>query len=346
MTSLKSTALEPAPGSLSGLPLGRRIAGLLPVYGLVVLTVLLAALFSVLLPDTFPTWLNVRSILSDKAVVAMLSLAATVPMMTGKIDLTVGYGVVLWHILVISLQISGVPWPLAVLIVLALGVVFGLLNGLLVEVAQIDSFIATLGTGTVTYAVALWWTGGRQVIGRLSPDFFLIDTASIAGIPVPAFYVIGLAFLLWLVSAYTPLGRYLYAIGANPRAAELNGIPTRRYVMLAFMTSGLITAVAGVVLASRLRVGQASVGLDYLLPALVGAFLGSTTINPGRVNIWGTIVGVVILAIGISGIEQLGGAFWVEPAFNGATLLFAIGLAGWTGRRRLQVRVRAAGKQS
>jgi len=85
-------------------------------------------------------------------------------------------------------------------------------------------------------------------------------------------------------------------------------------------------------------VGQASVGLEFLLPALVGAFLGSTTINPGRVNVWGTVVGVVILAIGISGIQQLGGAFWVEPAFNGATLLIAIGLAGWTGRRRVVAR--------
>ncbi len=338
MNSLKSTALEPAPGSLRGLPIGRQVAGLLPVYGLLILAVLLAILFSLILPDTFPTWLNVRSILGDKAVVAMLSLAATVPMMTGKIDLTVGYGVVLWHILAISLQINGVPWPIAVLVVLALGLVFGLLNGLLVEVAQIDSFIATLGTGTVTYAVALWWTGGRQVIGRLPHAFFELDIARVLGVPVPAFYVVGLAAVLWVVSVYTPLGRYLYAIGANPRAAELNGIPTRRYVMLAFMVSGVITAFAGVILAARLRVGQASVGLEFLLPALVGAFLGSTTITPGRVNIWGTVVGVVILAIGISGIEQLGGAFWVEPAFNGATLLIAIGLAGWTGRRRVMAR--------
>ena len=340
MTSLKSTALEPAPGSLGGLSLGRKIVKLLPVYGLVVLTVLLAVLFSIILPDTFPTWLNVRSMLSDKAVVAMLSLAATVPMMTGKIDLTVGYGVVLWHILAISLQIYGVPWPIAVLMVLAMGLVFGLLNGLLVEVAQIDSFIATLGTGTVTYALALWWTGGRQVIGHLPQSFFALDIATIGGIPIPTFYVLGLATLLWVISTYTPLGRYLYAIGANTRAAELNGIPTRRMVMLAFMTSGFITAFAGVILAARLRVGQASVGLEFLLPALVGAFLGSTTINPGRVNIWGTVVGVVILAIGISGIEQLGGAFWVEPAFNGATLLIAIGLAGWTGRRRSAARTR------
>ena len=338
MSLLRSTALEPAPGALAGLPLGRRIAALLPVYGLVLLMVALAILFSLLLPDTFPTWLNLRSILGDKAVVAMLSLAATVPMMTGKIDLTVGYGVVLWHILAISLQLAGLPWPVAIVVVLALGALFGLLNGILVEVAQIDSFIATLGTGTCVYAVALWWTGGQQIIGHLAPDFFLIESASIAGIPLPAFYVALLAFALWILSTYTPLGRYFYAIGANPKAAALNGIPTRRYTMLAFTISGAITALAGVVLAARLRLGQASVGLEFLLPALVGAFLGSTTITPGRVNVWGTVVGVVILAIGISGIEQMGGAFWVEPAFNGGTLLIAIGLAGWTGRRRAQVR--------
>jgi ribose transport system permease protein len=90
-----------------------------------------------------------------------------------------------------------------------------------------------------------------------------------------------------------------------------------------------------VMLASKLRVGQASVGLEFLLPALVGVFLGSTTIKPGRFNVWGTLIGVVILAIGISGIQQLGGEFWVEPFFNGATLILAIGIAGYTQRRRV-----------
>ena len=87
-------------------------------------------------------------------------------------------------------------------------------------------------------------------------------------------------------------------------------------------------------LAAKLRIGQANVGLDYLLPALVGAFLGSTTIKPGRVNVWGTIFGIVILAVGISGIQLLGGAFFVEPLFNGATLVVAIALAAFAQRRR------------
>jgi ribose transport system permease protein len=167
-----------------------------------------------------------------------------------------------------------------------------------------------------------------------------VNSGSVLGMPITAFYVLAIALILWIVTEYLPIGRYLYAIGANPRAAELNGIPTRRYVIGAFMASGAITAVAGVVLAARLRIGQASVGLDFLLPALVGAFLGSTTIKPGRVNVWGTIVGVIILAVGISGIQQFGGAFWVEPMFNGVTLLIAIGFAGWTGRRRGRAVVR------
>jgi ribose transport system permease protein len=146
--------------------------------------------------------------------------------------------------------------------------------------------------------------------------------------------VLVISLLLWVVTQYLPVGRYLYAIGANPRAAELNGIPSRRYVIGAFIASGLLGAIAGVVLAARLRIGQASVGLEYLLPALVGAFLGSTTIKPGRVNVWGTIVGVMILAVGISGIQQFGGSFWVEPMFNGTTLLIAIGIAGYAQRKK------------
>ena len=232
MQSIRSTALEPTAVELERLPLAHRIGRLIPVYGLLIGLVVLIVVFSITLPNTFPTLLNFRSILGDKAIIAILSLAAMNPLMAGRIDLTVGCGIV-----------------------------------------------------------------------------------------------------LWIVTEYLPIGRYLYAIGANPRAAELNGIRSRRFVIGAFMASGLLGAIAGVVLAARLRIGQASVGLEFLLPALVGAFLGSTTIKPGRVNVWGTIVGVAILAVGISGIQQLGGEFYVEPLFNGVTLLFAIGLAGYAQRR-------------
>ena len=114
MQSIKSNALEPTRPELAGLSPGRRILRLVPVYGLPLLTLALIVLFSILLPDTFPTWLNARSILADKSIVALLALAATLPMMAGRIDLTVGFGIVMWHILAISLQVKfGLPWPIA-----------------------------------------------------------------------------------------------------------------------------------------------------------------------------------------------------------------------------------------
>jgi ribose transport system permease protein len=335
MNSIQSDAIEPTRDELAGLSRMQRLVRLAPVYGLVILTVLLIALFSLLLPNTFPTVLNLRAILSDKSIIAILSLAAMIPMVAGRIDLTVGYGIVLWHILAISLQVNyGFPWPIAVVVVIALGAATGVLNGILVEVAKIDAFIATLGTGTVLYAIALWHSGGRQVVGELDPNFFLLSGKWVLGLPITGFYVLAISLVMWVVLEYTPVGRYLYAIGANQKAAELNGIPTRKFVVGAFVASGTLAGLAGVLLASKLRIGQASVGLEFLLPALVGAFLGSTTIKPGRVNVWGTIIGVTILAVGISGIQQFGGSFWVEPLFNGSTLLIAIGIAGYAQRKK------------
>jgi ribose transport system permease protein len=335
MQSIQSNALEPTRHELKQLSFGQKVVRLIPTYGLVILTIFLIILFSILLPTTFPTLLNVRSIVSDKAIIALLSLGAMIPMAAGRIDLTVGYGIVLWHILAISLQtVYSVPWPVAVLIVLCLGAIMGVLNGLLVEVAKIDSFIATLGTGTILYALALWHTGGRQVVGVVPDGFYKLNSTMIFGLPITGYYVLAIGLVMWLIFEYLPIGRYLYAIGASPKAAALNGIPVRKFVIGAFVASGVLTALTGVLLASKLRIGQASVGLEFLLPALVGAFLGSTTIKPGRVNVWGTLIGVMILAVGISGIQQFGGSFWVEPLFNGVTLLVAIGIAGYAQRKR------------
>ena len=217
--NLKATALEPSRLQLAGLPPSKKIVRLIPVYGIPILTLLLILVFSIVLPETFPTWLNFRSILSDKGVIAILALASTLPMMAGRIDLTVGYGIVLWHVLAISLQTNfGLPWWAAAGIVIFLAGSVGAINGILVEIAKIDAFIATLGTGTLLYATALWHTGGRQVLGNLSSSFFAINDTSILGMPIAAFYVLAIAIALWLFAERLPIGRQLYAIGANQKA--------------------------------------------------------------------------------------------------------------------------------
>jgi ribose transport system permease protein len=317
------------------------LLGIVGTYGLLILTVLLAILFSLLLPNTFPTQLTLDSILSTTAITALLALSEMIVASIGQIDLSIGYGIGISHILAIGLITrSNLPWGLAVVMVLLVGMLIGLINGLLVQVAKIDSFIATLGVGTVIYGISNWYTNGQQIVGTLPNGFISISNTFLFGIPLPAFYVAVIAILLWIAFEFLPVGRYLYALGSNARAAELSGIPRPRYIIGAFVAAGLLMAFAGVVLASRIQVGQSNVGPDYLLPAIVGALLGATTIRTGRVNVWGTIIAVLLLAVGVAGIEQIGAAFFVNPLFNGLTLIIAVGLAGYAARRRLRAKVK------
>lgn len=315
-------------GFLSGL------SGFLSVYSLPLILVTAFVFFSLLLPNTFPTLFNIKSILNYQAVTILISLAVMVPIAAGHFDMSVGYGVCIMHVLAVGLQVkAGLPWPLVVLLVLAGGALLGLVNGILITRVGINSFIATLGMGTILYGVAFWYTDGQQVIGRLPPGFLRINS-NVFGVPTTALITLAVAVLLWIMLEYTPLGRYFYFLGANPKAADLSGISVKKYLTLAFVMSGFLTALASIMLASLLRVGQISVGPDYLMPAFAGALLGSTAIHPGRVNVWGTVSGVLMLAIIISGLQQLGASYFVEPLFNGGILIVAVSMAVYTKRRR------------
>jgi ribose transport system permease protein len=306
------------------------------VWGLLVLLVVLIGLFSVLKPGTFPTYFNFRSIMDNKAISALLALAVFLPMTATHFDLSAGFLLGISQVLVIGLQGQGLGWVEASALVLLLGAGVGLFNGVLVTVVGIDSFIATLGTGTLLYGLNEWYTGGQQVVATL-PSSFLGLSGVILGIPLPALYVLVLSLALWVVFEYLPAGRHLYVLGANPRAAELNGISAKRYVTVAFVAAGLISAFAGIILQSQLQVGQSSVGQEYLLPAFTAALLGATSIRPGRVNVWGTILAVAVLAVTVAGLNQLGAPFFVEPIFDGAMLILAVGLAVTAVKRRTRL---------
>ncbi|MEJ5913688.1 ABC transporter permease [Pseudokineococcus sp. 1T1Z-3] len=311
---------------------------LVGTWGLPVLTVLLFAVFALALPSTFPTATNMRAILTNQSIPALLALGAMIPIVTGRFDLSIGYGIGLAHVVAMWLLVNtDLSWPVVLLLVVASGVVIGLANGLLVEAAQIDSFIATLGTGSVLYALTGWITGGGRIVPGtegLPAAFTDLTNSTFLLLPVTFWYVVVLGVLLWVALEHLPIGRYLYVVGANPRAAALVGIRSSRTIVLAFVGSAVVTALAGVLLAAQQQIGDPSAGQSYLLPAFVGALLGSTTIKPGRANAVGTLVAVAVLAVGLSGLQQLGAAFWTTPLFNGLTLLAAVGLAGYAARRR------------
>jgi ribose transport system permease protein len=318
------------------------ISHILSVWSLLILLVALIVVFSIIKPDTFPTYFNFRSIVNNKSVQALLALAVFLPMTANHFDLSVGYLLGISQVLVIGFQGQGLNWLEASAVVLLLGAAVGLANGILVTIVGIDSFIATLGTGTLLYGFNEWYTGGQQVVATL-PESFTNISGAIWGIPLPAIYVLVLSVSLWIGFEYLPVGRYLYVLGASPRAAELNGISARRYVTGAFLATGIISAFAGIVLQSQLQVGQSSVGPEYLLPAFTAALLGATSVRPGRVNVWGTILAVAVLAVTVAGLNQLGAPFFVEPIFDGAMLILAVGLAVTAARRRTKLSGNAPG---
>jgi len=320
-------------GRASSSYLGSAVTRAISVWGLLVLLILLIVVFSLLKPDTFLTYFNIRSILSNKSVQALVALSVFIPMTANQFDLSAGFNIGISQVFAIGLQAQGLPWWAAVIAVVLMGAFVGLLNGLLVTRIKIDSFIATLGTGTVLYGLNAWYTGGQQVLGDLPPEFLAIS-GNVGIVPAPAIYVLVVSLALWLVFEFLPLGRYLYVLGASPRAAELNGISAKRYVTLGFVAAGTLAAFAGVVLQSQLQVGQSSVGQEYLLPAFTAALLGATSIRPGRVNVWGTVLAVAVLAVTVAGLNQLGAPFFVEPLFNGSMLILAVGLAVQAAQRR------------
>lgn len=311
------------------------LSHLLANHGLSLFAVLLILIYAVVLPDTFLSNQTFRAVLGASVIVSFLALAEMVVIASGNYDMSVAYNIGLMHILAMGMLVNlNVPWPIVVILTVAIGALIGLINGILVEYAKIDSFIATLGIGTILYGLGAWYTNGAQVVGDIPAAFTAINDAAIVGIPLPAIFVAILVFGFWLAAEFLPIGRKVYAVGGNRKAAELTGINARLLVVGTFVTSGMIVGFAGVVLAARLQVGQSAVGPEFLLPAFVGALLGSTTIRPGRVNALGTIVAVLVLAIGISGLQQLGGGFYVEPIFQGASLILSVGLAGYASRRR------------
>lgn len=325
-------------------PRRRRSGSFVGTYGLLVLAVLLFIVFAVIMPGTFLTSSNLNAILGANSIPAILALGATIPIATGKFDVSIGYALGMAHVLMMTLVTGGMNWMLAALIVLVLLTCVGVANGLLVELGKIDSFVATLGTGSVLYAITGAMTNGARVVpgaNGLPAGFTDLYDSKLAGIPIAAWYVALVALILWIVLERTPLGRYFYVLGSNQRAADLIGLPTRRYSVYAFATCSFLVGFAGILLASQQQIGNPSVGSEYMLPAFVAALLGSTVIKPGRPNAAGTIVAVVTLAIGLAGIGQLGANFWVNPLFNGVTLLIAVGLAGWSARRKLLAGVAA-----
>jgi ribose transport system permease protein len=305
---------------------GRR--GLVAVaerFGLIVVLLVVIVVFSAILPSTYPTTVNLKIVLSSQATFLMLALAVTLPLRAGEFDLSIGAVAIASATVVGSLTaLHGVSLGVAILVALAAGLVVGVVNAIVVVGIGINAFIATLGSMTLVGGLTLAISQDGQVIVGLPGGLVNLANTTLLTLPLSVWYGWVLALVLWYVYQFTPFGRRLLFVGGNASSARLTGIPVRRVKASAFIFSSLISAAAGIVLAGSLRSVDPTTASDYLLQPYAAAFLGTTVLQFGRFNAIGTVIGLYLLAAGVSGLELLGVQNWVNDVFNGATLILAV----------------------
>ena len=304
-------------------------------YGLLVLFVLSVIGFSLYLPESFPTVLNFRNIAGNQAVLAIVTLAAIFPLICGHFDLSIGSVLGLTSIATASL-LSKYEWPLwaAVPAGVGIGSAIGALNGFLIARLGLNALITTLGTATVITGVITWYTNGLSIITGIPVSLTDIGSGVWLGLPCTLYFLAVIAVFCWYLLEHTPFGRYLHAVGANPNAARLVGLNVDRLVMQSFVVSGTLVGLGGVLQVARQGGGNPQIGLYFMMPALSSAFLGATSIQPGRFNVPGTILAVFFLATSVSGLALAGVDNWVESIFNGTALVVAVALSTILSRRQ------------
>jgi ribose/xylose/arabinose/galactoside ABC-type transport system permease subunit len=306
-------------------------------YALPALLAAIVAFFSLLPASarTFPTSANWSVLAGNQAVVMLLAVALLLPLVAGHFDFSVGAVASASSVFAATLMSDAglrLPWyPLAGA---ALGAAVGLANGLLVTRLRINSFISTLGAATLLAGLIQWRTGGQTITAGIDPRLVGFGSGTWLGVPRVVYPVAAAVLTVWYLLARTPYGRCLYAIGSNPRAARLVGIPVSRYVLLAFVAAGTLGGLAGLLQTARIGGATADSGTSLLFPALAAVFLGATAIAPGQFNVAGTVIGVLFVAVSVSGLTLAGASDWVNPVFNGAALLVAVALSSVLGRQR------------
>ncbi|MBO9524112.1 MAG: ABC transporter permease [Nocardioidaceae bacterium] len=312
--------------------LSRRRPRLAPYSG-VLLLIGFVVFFSLRLPDTFPTTATVTSIAGDQSITLILALGLLVTLAVGQFDLsaaqTLGMSAIVCSVLMAEHHVNPV---LAVLLTLLAGLAVGSVNAILVTVVGMESLIATLGMSSVLLALTGLFSN-YQFVGPVPAGFQSFANHEVLGFPVIALYALGLSLLVWYVLEHTPLGRRAFAVGANPDASRLAGVRTGRYVAGSLIAGSLLASVAGILVTAKIGSVAPTLGPAYLLPSFAACFLATTQIKPGRFNVGGTVLALVLLATGVKGLQLMGNKLWVTDMFNGLALLAAVSAAVLSAKR-------------
>lgn len=325
-----------APPSAPGAPKKRRVLALVEAYALLIMVFVIGLVFT-LLPATsevFLTSANMRILVANQIVPAIVALAALLPLICNEFDLSVGATMGVTAIFTASLLSGGTSIVVTLLAGLAIGAFVGLLNALLVTRAGVTGVVVTLGTSTLIAGVVAQKTGGQAVVGNIPQSVIDFGANDALGVPLVAWAFVALALVVYFVLEHTPYGRQLQALGSNATAAKLVGLRTRLLVSSTYVLAGVLAGIAGIIYVARAGGADPSVGPPFTLTGLAAAFLSAAAVRPGTFNVWGAVVAVFFLAVLNNGLSLAGAPPHVTDYVNGGALIVGVALATYLWRRR------------
>ena len=309
------------PNVLVANPLGsfiKRNMGIL--IGLVVLF-----LFLSVATDSFLSTKNMLQVLRQICINGLLAFGMTFVLIIGGIDLTVGSVVAISGVSVVIMLNSGVPLPVALVVALLLGAIVGLLNGGIIALTGMPPFIVTLSLQGTIRGIAYVITDGRSVSCD-NAVFNAIGNGYLFGIPIPIYIVAFVMIVISILLYYTRFGRRMYAVGGNITAAGFSGIHVKKIMVQVYVLSGVLSALAGIILASRMYSGQPASGQAYESDAIAAAVLGGTSFNGGIGTVGGTLIGALVIGFLTNGLNLLHISSYVQMIIKGLVIIGAVGI--------------------
>ena len=309
------------PNVLVDNPLGsfiKRNMGIL--IGLVVLF-----LFLSVATDSFLSTKNMLQVLRQICINGLLAFGMTFVLIIGGIDLTVGSVVAISGVSVVIMLNSGVPLPVALVVALLLGAIVGLLNGGIIALTGMPPFIVTLSLQGTIRGIAYVITDGRSVSCD-NAVFNAIGNGYLFGIPIPIYIVAFVMIVISILLNYTRFGRRMYAVGGNITAAGFSGIHVKKIMVQVYVLSGVLSALAGIILASRMYSGQPASGQAYESDAIAAAVLGGTSFNGGIGTVGGTLIGALVIGFLTNGLNLLHISSYVQMIIKGLVIIGAVGI--------------------
>lgn len=275
---------------------------------------------------SFLTTNNLLNLLLQVTANGFIAFGMTFVILTGGIDLSVGSSLALSSALAAGLIGGGLPVPVAIVLAICLGGLFGMLNGLLIAYGKLAPFIVTLATMTIFRGATLVYTNGNPVTKGISDSFLFqfLGQGYIVGIPFPVILMFLVFVILAILLHKTAFGKAVYALGGNEKAAYISGIKLNKVKIIIYTISGMMASLSGLIITSRLSSAQPTAGASYEMDAIAAVVLGGTSLSGGKGRIWGTLIGALIIGVLNNGLNIIGvSAFW-QQVVKGIVILIAV----------------------